>query len=73
MSFWCHRFDQNCNENIVRISALTFFVASWGLSGSFLGPTGYRKPQKASRKPNEAIRNFMAEIIRIFSLLFWSK
>ena len=31
MSFWCHRFDQNSNENIVRISALTFFIASLGL------------------------------------------
>ena len=33
---WCHRFDQNSNENIVRISALKFFVASWGLLGSFM-------------------------------------
>ena len=37
MSFWCHGFDQNSNENIVRISALKFFVASWGLLGRFLG------------------------------------
>ena len=36
MSFWCHRLDQNSNENIVRISALKFFVASWGLPGGFL-------------------------------------
>ena len=40
MSFWCHRFDQNSNENIVRISALKFFIASWGLPGSFLGLPG---------------------------------
>ena len=40
MSFWCHRFDQNSNENIVRISAMKFFVASWGLPGSFLGLPG---------------------------------
>jgi hypothetical protein len=33
----------------------------------------YRKPQKASRKPKEAIRNFRAEILTIFLLLFWSK
>ena len=57
MSFWCHRFDQNINQNIVRVSALKFFVASWGLSGSFLGLPGdlvsniinkeaYKKPQK---------------------------
>jgi hypothetical protein len=31
MSFWSHHFDQNSNENILRISALKFFVASWGL------------------------------------------
>ena len=37
MSLWCHRFDQNSNENIVRISALKFFKASFGLPGSFLG------------------------------------
>ena len=56
-SFWCHRLDQNSNENIVRISALKFFVASWGLLGSFLGlprdlisniinKEAYRKPKK---------------------------
>ena len=61
MSFWCHHFDQNSNENIVRISALKFFVASWGLPGCFFGLPGdlvsniinheaYRKSQKASRK-----------------------
>jgi hypothetical protein len=33
-------FDPNSNENIVRISALKFFVASWGLPGSFLGLSG---------------------------------
>jgi hypothetical protein len=32
--------DQNNNENIIRISALKFFVASWGLSGSFWGLPG---------------------------------
>ena len=69
MSFWCHRFDQNSNKNIVRISALKFFVASWGLPGSFLGLPGdlvsniinkeaYRKPQKASRKPQGSYKNF---------------
>ena len=58
MSFLCHRLDQNSNENIVRISALKFFVASWGLPGSFLGlprdlvsniinKEAYRKPQRS--------------------------
>ena len=69
MSFWCHRFNQNSNENIVRISALKFFVASWGLPGSFLGLPGdlvsniinkeaYRKPKKASRKPQGSFKKF---------------
>ena len=60
-----HRFDQN----IVRISALKFFVASWGLPGSFLGLPGdlvsniinkeaYRKPPKACRKPLGSYTNF---------------
>ena len=40
MSFWCNRFDQNSNKNIVSISAQKFFVASWGLPGSFWGPSG---------------------------------
>ena len=31
---------RNSNENIVRISALELFVASWGLPGSFLGLPG---------------------------------
>jgi hypothetical protein len=62
MSFWCHGLDQNSNKIIVRISALKFFVASWGLPGSFLGLSedfvsnviekeAYKKPQKAFRNP----------------------
>ena len=61
MSFWCHRFDQNSNKNILRVSALKFFCSFLGLRESFLGLFGdlvsniintgaYRKPQKASRK-----------------------
>ena len=60
---------QNSNKNIVWISALKFFVASWGLPGSFLGLPGdlvsniinkeaYRKPQKASRKPPGRYKKF---------------
>ena len=37
MSFWCHRLDQNSNENIVRIFCISlsggFLEAFWGLSG----------------------------------------
>jgi hypothetical protein len=69
MSFWCHRFDQNSNKNIVRISALKVFIASLGLSGSFFGlPLGFldndityqvpRKPKKSSRKPTESYKKF---------------
>jgi hypothetical protein len=61
---------RNSNENIVRISALKFFVASWALPGSFLGLSGdlviniinkkaYRKPQRASRKPQGSYKNFL--------------
>ena len=85
MSFWCHRFDQNSNENIVWISALNVFVASWGLPGSFWGLPGdlvsnminkeaYRKPTGSPKKlpgsPKEGTKNFRAEII---SLVFWKK
>jgi hypothetical protein len=85
MSFWCHRFDQNSNKNIVRISALKYFVASWGLLGSFLGLSGdlvsniikIRKPTGSPKKlpgsPKEDIKTFRAEILTIFSLLFWFK
>jgi hypothetical protein len=69
MSFGCHRFDHNSNKNIVGISALKFFVAFWGLPGSFFGLPGdlvsniinkeaYRKPQKASWKPQGTYKNF---------------
>ena len=61
---------QNSNENIVKIFALKFFVASWGLPGSFLGLPGdlvsnminkeaYRKPKKDSRKPQGSYKNFL--------------
>ena len=79
MSFWCHHF-----ENIISISALKFFVASWGLPGSFLGLPGnlvnniinkeaYRKHQKLPGSPKEAKKTFRAEIFTIFLLLLWSK
>ena len=38
MSFWCHRFDQNSNKNIVIFCTyLASCGASWGLPGGFLG------------------------------------
>ena len=39
-SEWMTSIFQNSNENIVRISALKVFVASWGLPGSFWGFLG---------------------------------
>jgi hypothetical protein len=69
MSFWRHSFDQNSNENIVRISALKFLIASWGLPGSFLGLPGsfLGLPgdlvsniinKEAYRKPQGSYKNF---------------
>ena len=56
---------------------LKFFVASWGLPGDLVSNSinkeAYRKPQKAHKKPQESYKNFRAEILTIFSLLFWSK
>ena len=68
MSFCCYHFDQNSNEEIVRISALKFFVASWRLAGRFLGLLGdlvsniinkeaNKKPKKASMKPQGNYKN----------------
>ena len=79
MSFWCHRFDQNSNKIIVRISDLKFFVASWGLPWTLFGLPGdlvsniinkeaYRKPKKASRKPPGSYKKFQGrnpEIITV--------
>ena len=49
MSFWCRRFDQNSNKNIVKISALKFYVAFWGLPGdlvsNIINKEAYRNPQ----------------------------
>ena len=57
MSFWCHRFDQNSNENIVRISALKVFIASLGLPGSFFGlPVGFLINNITDLSPQEAPR-----------------
>ena len=75
MSFWCHRFDQKSNENIVRISALKVFIASLGLSESFWGLlVGFlindRKPKKLPKK----LRKISGQnLLTIFLLLFWSK
>ena len=52
MSFWCHRLDQNSNENIVKISGLKIFVASWGLPGDLV--SNINKPTGSSKSFQEA-------------------
>jgi hypothetical protein len=60
---------QNSNENIARIFAMKFFIASWGIPGSFFGLPGdfvtiiinkeaSRKPKNAFRKPQGSYKNF---------------
>ena len=62
MSFWRHCFDQNNNKNIVRISTLKFFEASWGHPRSFFGLPGDLVSniiiKEASRKPKGSYKNF---------------
>ena len=61
--FCCHRFDQNSNENIVSISALKFFVASWGLPGDLVFNIIKKgSPKKLPGSPQEGSKNFWAEI-----------
>ena len=58
---------RHSNENIVRISALKFFVASWWLPGDLVSNIINKK---AYRKPQEAIEIFRAEILTIvFAIL----
>ena len=59
---------QNSNKNIVRTSALNFFVASWGLPGDVVSNIINKK---AYRKLQGRYKNFQGEILEIFSLLFW--
>ena len=54
MFFWCHSFDQNSNKNIVRISALNFFVASWGLPGDLESNIINKELQEATKSFQEA-------------------
>ena len=58
-------FGPKSNENIVMISSLKYLVAPWkffGLSGdlvsNIINKEAYKKPQKASRKPQESYKNF---------------
>ena len=64
-------------ENIVRISALKFFVASWGLPGdlvsNIIDKEAYRTPQKASRNPPGSYKKFQGRNPYNISLLFWFK
>ena len=80
MSFCCHHFDQNSNENIVRISALKFFKSSLVLPRSFWGlPVGFltyyvpRKPKKLQGSPVKATKKIQGRNPEIISLVFWKK
>ena len=48
--------DQNSNKNIVKISALKFFVASWGLPGDFVSNI---MDKEAYKKPTKSCKNFL--------------
>ena len=69
-------------QNYFWISALKCFVASLGLPGSFFGllvtslimvllTRSLGSPRKLPGRPQEATKNFRAEILTLFSLLFW--
>jgi hypothetical protein len=64
--------DQNTNKNIVKISALKFFVASWGLPGdlvsNIINKEAYRKPQRASRKPQGSYKKFQGRNLENISV-----
>ena len=66
---------QNSNENIVKISALTFFVASWGLPGdlvsNIINKEAYRKLQKASRKLQGSYKNFQDRNLYNIFVAIW--
>ena len=63
-----NQFHPKYQRKYFWISALKFFVAFWGLPGSFLGLPGdlvsniinkevYRKPKKLPGSPQEATKN----------------
>jgi hypothetical protein len=69
--------SQNSNEII---SALKFFVSSWGgfleafwASLDIINKEAYRKPKKASRKPPGSYKKIQGRNPEIISLLFWDK
>ena len=62
------------------ISALKLFIAFRGLPGSFgdivsniIHKEAYRKPPKASRKPQGSYKKFQGRNPEIISLVFWKK
>jgi hypothetical protein len=73
MPFWCHRFDQKSNENIVKISVKKVLKLPWGFLDPFWGFLINDITTKSPGSHPEATKNFRAEILTIFLLLFWSK
>ena len=74
-------FPPKSNKNILRIFALKVFIAFLGLTGSFLGLPVHclindisskvpRKTQASKTGPQEATKNFRAEILQYFCCYF---
>ena len=77
-----NQFHPKYQRKYFWISALKFFVAFWGLPGSFLGfqqPSLFmillspQEAQRASRKPPGSYKKFQGRNPEIFSLVFWMK
>ena len=79
MSFGCHPFDQNSNKNIVRISALEFFVASWGaslklfwvsLGSNIINKGAYRNPNSFQEAPRKLYKLSGQKSLQYFCCYF---
>ena len=78
MSFWCHRLDQNMQQqkyckDFCPESFCNFLGASWKLFGV---PVGFLISMilcTSSGNPKNATKNFRTEILTIFLWLLWSK
>ena len=72
-----NQFLPKQQQNYFWISALIFFVASWGLPwdliSNIIDKEAYRKPKKASKKPPGSYKKFHGRNPEIISLVFWMK
>ena len=69
-----NQFHPKYQKNYFWITALKFFVASWGLPGdlvsNIINKEGYWKPKKLPGSPQKATKNFRAEIQKYFRWYF---